>query len=283
MSKNMRILVTNDDGYNYKGIRSLVKLLRPWGELTVVAPKYHQSGTSMGVNLGYRPVAAKMIGHSPSERWYYLDGTPASCVKYAFDEVYGIDELPDLVVSGINHGANAGAAALYSGTLGATQEAALAGVPAVGVSLDNLSRDADFSVVEELFPDILKTLMDNMSDKFGVYYNVNFPDIPVGQIKGVKLARQGIQHWYKEFRPYDYDIFDKLGIKPQEMGIAGFPAVEPGEEVFVMAGDLIGDARNDGSCDNILLSEGYITITVHTIDTTDYAELERLRMSGNFE
>ena len=272
----MRILVTNDDGYNYKGLKTLVEILRPLGELVVVAPKYHQSGMSMAVSLGFKPLAVKKFYQAEGEQWWYVDATPASCVKWGLDEIFA-PGIPDLVVSGINHGANTASAVLYSGTLGAAQEGALAGVLSVGVSLDELSRDPDFSAAKELFPSILQKIIESRSSRFGVYYNVNFPNLPAESIKGVKAARQGIEHWDKEFRPFDGEIFSRLGITPASMGIPGFPEVEPGEQVYMMAGDLTGDSRNTADCDNILLKEGFVTVSAHNIDTTDRAEYLRLQ------
>ena len=275
----MRILVTNDDGYLAGGLKALVETLKPYGEVTVIAPKYHQSATSMAVTMGLRPIAVKKLSETPGETWYYVDGTPASCVKYGIDEVF-TDTLPDLVVSGINHGANCASAALYSGTLGAAQEAALAGVPAIGVSLDNMSPAADFTVTKRLFPALFEKLLPALSDRFGVYYNINFPDLPEDEIRGVRVTRQGIVHWLKEFEPYDYDIFSKLGTTPQKMGIAKMPEVESGETVYIMKGQLINDPRNSEDADHILLKQGYITVEAHNIITTDTAETARLRALG---
>lgn len=272
----MKILVCNDDGYNYAGIKHLVKILKPYGDIVVVTPKYHQSGASTAVTMGLKPIAVKKFIDEPGEQWWYLDATPASCVKWGLDEIF-TDSLPDLLVSGINHGANAASAAIYSGTLGAAEEGALAGITSIGVSLDDMRVQADFTTVEQLFPRILEWILANRSTRYGVYYNVNFPRLAASEIKGVRLAKQGIAHWVKEFRPYDYDIFDKIGITPADMGIAGFPKVESGETVYVMMGDYKEDPRNDAESDCVLLSQGYITISVHNIDSTDYTELERLR------
>ena len=275
----MRILVTNDDGYTAGGVKALVEILRPYGDITVIAPKYHQSATSMAVTMGLKPIAVKKLSEAPGEIWYYVDGTPASCVKYGIDEVF-TDTLPDLVVSGINHGANCASAALYSGTLGATQEAALAGIPAIGVSLDNMSPTADFTVVKQLFPSLLDKMLPQLSTRFGVYYNVNFPDLDASEVKGVKVTRQGIVHWLKEFEPYDYDIFQKLGTTPQKMGITMMPEVEPGEEVYIMKGQLVNDPRNAEDADHVVLKQGWITLEAHNIINTDEAETARLRSLG---
>lgn len=272
----MKILVTNDDGLHFDGIHSLVKILRPFGELTVIGPKYHQSGTSMAISMGLKPIAVKKVSELPGERWYYVDGTPATCVKYGIDEIF-TDGKPDLVVSGINHGSNASSASLYSGTLGAAKEAALAGIPAIGISLCDMGAHPDFSAVEQMFPDILRKILEHRSDKFGVFYNVNFPLLPAEQIKGVKLATQGTLHWVKEFEPYDYDIFRKYGVTPEDMGLLSFPEREEGEDVFMMVGDMVDDPRNNENTDNELLNNGYVAITVQNIDCTDYEEFNRLK------
>ena len=156
----MKILVTNDDGYNAKGLRTLVKILRPYGDITVVAPKHHQSGMSMAVNLGQSPIPVKKISEVPGERWWYIGGTPSSCVKYGIDNIF-FPEKPDVVVSGINHGGNFGTAYLYSGTIGAASEAALAYIPAIAVSIDAFDPDADFSSIEKHFPPIFEKIMAN--------------------------------------------------------------------------------------------------------------------------
>lgn len=275
----MRILVTNDDGYRAGGIHALVDMLRPFGELTVIAPKYHQSGTSMAVTMGLRPIAAKRLPDSDGARWFYVDGTPASCVKFGTDEVF-TDRLPDLVVSGINHGANCASAVLYSGTLGAAKEAALAGIPAIGVSLDDMSEYADFSCMKRIFPRLFQDLLDRMGSRFGEYYNINFPALPESDIKGIRTADQGIIHWTNEFEPYDYNVFDQLGIRPLDMGITALPELEEGEQVYVMKGNLVNDPRNGANADHTLLKQGYVTVSCHNIDCCDKEENLRMKAAG---
>lgn len=271
----MKILLTNDDGYRAPGLQVLVDLLRPLGDLTIVAPKYHQSGMSMAVSMGMKPIAVKHISDNPHESWWYVDATPASCVKWAVDEIF-TETLPDVLVSGINHGANTASAELYSGTLGAAKEAALAGIPAIGVSLDDMSFNCDFSVVKELFVPLFRKLMDNYCRRFGVFYNVNFPAVPASKIEGVSICHQGIQRWIREFTPYDDSIFRRLGISPLDMGLTYMPKAEEGEKVYMMVGDLIDDPHNFEPADHHELAKNRITISAHSLDSTDYAELERL-------
>ena len=276
----MKILITNDDSYTAKGIHALVEMLRPYGEITVVAPKYHQSGMSMAVALCHKPIAAKKLSEVPGERWYYLDATPSSCVKYGIDNVFA-PEKPDVVVSGINHGINAGMCAPYSGTMGAAAEAALARIPSIAVSLDDFSPDAVFDTIAELFPSIFEKLLAEGKKNFGTYYNVNFPKLPADRIKGVKVARLGRMHWEREFQPLDPHIYEKLGLRPlEDLGITWRPQREDGEEVFEMVGDMVTDHDTPQASDHLLLKEGYITITPQQLDNTDLSEVERLRALG---
>ena len=267
----MRILITNDDGYQAKGIKVLVDIMKQFGEVTVIAPKKHQSGMSMAVSLGFKQIAHKDLGNG----WHYVDATPASCVKFGLNAMF-LNEFPDVVVSGINHGSNASNASCYSGTLGAAAEAALNGIPAIGVSLDSFHNDADFSVVSRYFGEIFEKLMNEYSGKKGVYYNVNFPDIPADQIKGVKVGRQGMGRWIREFMEWDAKYYEKYGLTPELLGQSSTPATEEGEDLYMMVGEFQDDPLNTEDADHLLVKNGYISVVAHNIDCTDYQETERL-------
>lgn len=272
----MKILLVNDDGYDAKGIRVLARIMKPFGEVTAVCPKYHQSGMSMAVDLGMKPVAVKDLGlDEDGVHWYYVDGAPASCTKYAMDVIFA-DDKPDVVISGINHGLNNSTAMWYSGTIGAAREASIDGSLPMAVSLDNFSRNADFTVVEELFPALFEKLMANRPGHINTLYNINFPNLPASEIKGVRMCRQGNEIWVNEFMPWDEKFFEKHGMTRQMMGAAGLPEVEEGETVYMMAGDVQELPTNDETTDNWAIAHGYIAITPHSMDNTDYTELERL-------
>ena len=271
----MRILVTNDDGYQARGIRSLVWALRPFGDLTIVSPKTAQSGMSMAVSMGFRPIAVKHIEKLPGEDWWYLDGTPASCVKFGIDNIFYPDK-PDLVVSGINHGNNAATATLYSGTIGATMEGTLNGIPSVGVSLDTFADDADFSAVEKMFPDILRKLLAHFTTKKGSFYNVNFPNLPVSEIKGIRPARVGYAHWEREYVNYETEFLASRGLGQSFAARAYADSKLPDEDLYVMAGDFVSEPDNLPDADHLLMAQGYVTITPQNIYNTDLDELERL-------
>ena len=266
----MRILITNDDGYQAKGINVLAEIMKQFGEVTVIAPKKHQSGMSMAVSLGFKQIAHKDLG----DGWHYVDATPASCVKFGLNTMF-LDNYPDVVVSGINHGSNASTASCYSGTLGAAMEGALNGIPAIGVSLDTLHPDADFSGVAKHFGEIFRTLMQNWPAKHGVYYNVNFPNIPSDQIKGVRVGVQGMGRWVREFKEWDVQHYAKYGLTPEMLGQSSNPVLEEGEDLYMMVGDFEDDPRNAENADHRLVADGYISVVAHNIDCTDYAETER--------
>ncbi len=284
----MRIVVTNDDGYNAKGIETLAEIMRAFGDVTIVAPKTHQSGMSMAVSLGAKPIATKKVAEEQAKynsngdkvkgslTTYYVDATPASCVKFALDILF-LDNRPDVIVSGINHGSNAASASCYSGTLGACQEGVINSVPAIGVSLDSYSHDPDFSAVQAIFPSIFSTIMANLPDRPEIYYNVNFPDIPQSEILGIRVGHQGRGHWVKEFEPWDPEFYAAHSTTPVQKIRELAPSIEEGESLWMMVGDFVDDENNDDFADHRLNKAGYISIVAHNLDTTDYQEITRLK------
>lgn len=267
----MRILITNDDGYQAKGIKVLADIMKEFGEVTVIAPKKHQSGMSMAVSLGFKQIAHKDLGNG----WHYVDATPASCVKFGLNTIF-LENFPDVVVSGINHGSNAATASCYSGTLGAAMEGALNGIPSIGVSLNTLHPDADFDGVRRYFGDIFRKLMENSSSRYGIYYNVNFPNIPASEIKGVRTGVQGMGRWVREFKEWDLDHYKKYGITPEMLGQSSTPVLEEGEDLYMMVGEFVDDPHNPSDADHRLVDEGYISVVAHNIDCTDCQETEKL-------
>lgn len=261
MPSNLNILITNDDGYSSKGIRELVSAIRRFGKVTVVAPRSHQSGMSVAVSLGNRPCGFRDLGVIDGVSWAWLDATPASCVKFALDKIFP-DRRCDVVICGINHGSNASVATNYSGTMGAAEEAAINGIPAIGVSLCEYSEDADFSTVTEYFPAMFEKLLDNWPSRAGLSYNVNFPANGV-PVKGVKVCHQGYGYWIEEFETW-------TGAVPPEVN-------ERVDGLYVMKGRFVdGSPGEDAAADHHALDDGYISITPQTIDRTDHEEERRL-------
>lgn len=271
----MNIIITNDDGYQAKGLKILTKIISQMGDVTVVAPKRPQSGMSMAVSLGFKPIAVKHLADvEEAGDWWYLDGTPASCVKFAIDNVL-VNQKVDLVVSGINHGSNAATGSIYSGTLGAAMEGAVNGIFSIGVSLDSFDKDADFSAFEVWLPKIIDRLLSISTKHFGSFLNINFPAIPACEIKGVKFCHMGKVHWIDEYQDF-YDYLSKCSRTPTDEDKAYIAAMQSDEELYVMAGTAKDNGDNSEGADHLYLQEGYITITPHNIDNTDYEELTKL-------
>jgi len=271
----MKILICNDDGYKARGIHVLARIMAQFGEVTVVAPKFHQSAMSLAVSLGVKQLAYKDLPEEGPGKWTYLDATPASCVKFGLEFKYE-NRDPDLVVCGINHGTNASTAANYSATLGAAEEAAINGRKAIGVSLCDFRSDADFSAVEALLPDIMKKILDNWPENHpGLFYNINFPALPLEEIKGVKVARQGAGHWVKEFEPWDES---SLGVLQDSFLWQHYRVtLEDGEKAVFMRGTFVNDDTDAGTADHLLLEQGWITIAPFNAQMTDPEEFERLQ------
>ena len=250
-----KVLVTNDDGIDARGIRALVEALTPLADVYVVAPSEEQSGKSQSITF-QRTITAEKRDIKGTAAAYAIDGTPADCAKLGINIYLHEGRLPDLLVSGINHGSNASAASIYSGTLGATAEGTLYDIPSVGLSINTHAEDPDFEgtlfygrkVIDWVLADGLKR---------GIYLNVNVPAIPMDQIRGIRMARQGLGRWVREF---DHRVTLR------------------GKHYFWMVGDF-EDEEPVGSpdADHHLVDSGYVSIVPHRVDTTDYEELERLR------
>ena len=277
----MNILITNDDGFESKGIAVLTKMMKKYGNVAVIAPFSAQSGMSMAVSLGAEKIAFKEIesstfvgedGLEHTERWAYLDATPTSCVKFAMSTPW-LGWKPDVIVSGINHGANTSVASCYSGTLGATAEAAVNHILGIGVSLCDHNPDADFSQIEKYFPGIFEKLVELPRHSYMTYYNVNFPSVPADEIKGVRAGYMGRGRWVKEFRSLDEAeaIAASLNGAP-----TGDPSEKPAVKMYKLVGNFSSDADNSTDADHLLTDNGYVSIVPHTIDSTDYEQLKIL-------
>ncbi len=269
----MRILISNDDGYKAPGIHVLARVMEPFGEVQVVAPKFHQSAMSTAVSLGVKQLAYKKLPEEGPGKWMYLDATPASCVKFGLHFLYE-NRDPDLVICGVNHGYNASTAANYSATLGAAEEGAINGIRAIGVSIADHASDCDFSAVEALLPGIVRTLWEHWpEDAPGLYYNVNFPTLPLSRIKGVKMARQGFGHWIKEFEPWDVNRLGNL--TDSFLWQHHLVELEEGEEAVFMRGEFVSDDEDPSRADHLLMMEGWVTVVPCTADLTHYRVLEQ--------
>lgn len=244
------ILVTNDDGIQAKGINELIECLRDLGDLVVFAPDGPRSGMSSAITSA-TPLRYKLLKEEEGLTVYSCTGTPVDCVKLAINEV--LDRLPDLLVSGINHGGNMAIAVNYSGTMGAAIEGCIFDVPSLGVSLLNHSANADFTEACRLGRMVARRVIKEGLPR-GTYLNLNVPDIP--QVKGIKVCRQADGKWVREYMRAE---------------------APHGEPVFWLTGDFENRVPIHPDNDTLALDSGYASLVPCKIDVTDYDFLIALK------
>ncbi len=242
----MRILVTNDDGYMALGIRVLADAMRDVGAVDIVAPDREQSATSHSLTMHF-PLRVR----HPEEGLSVVDGTPTDCVMLAVGEL--LAEKPDVVVSGINHGANLGDDVLYSGTVAAAMEATILGIPSIAVSHVGREHD-DLPRWREPLARLVGQIIERQDIPPDTVFNVNLPPVAPGDVRGVKvttLAR----------RAY-------IGSLTR--------AQDPnGREYFwIGGGESRWWGRGDLDTDYDAVRAGFISITPLHLDLTNYRLLE---------
>ena len=181
----MRILLSNDDGYFAPGLAALAGALSGLGEIVVVAPEQNRSGASNSLTLD-RPLLLRKAGSG----FFYVNGTPTDCVHLAITGM--LDGMPDIIVSGINAGANMGDDTIYSGTVAAATEGFLLGIPSIAISLVG-SENGHFSTAARVARDLVQRFMENPIRE-PVLLNVNVPDLPDAEIRGTEITRLGRRH-----------------------------------------------------------------------------------------
>jgi 5'-nucleotidase len=249
----MNILLTNDDGIYADGLWALYKRFRSQHTVTVVAPDRERSAVGHGLTL-HQPLRTTSVNINNDLHGYAVNGTPADCIKIGLMEI--LEQSPDLVISGINLGANVGVNLNYSGTVAAAKEAALYHLPALAVSIKGY-RSAAYDQAA-LFTAQLAKMVLKRGLPMGTMLNVNIPDIPANRIKGVRICRQGttIYAEYIEKR------------------------IDPRNRTYYWHGHESDVSLNDPEYDVAALNEDYIVITPIQCDMTDYHLLEDLKRWG---
>lgn len=181
----MRILLANDDGYQAKGLRTLARTLSDLGEVTVVAPDRNRSGASNSLTLD-SPLRVEQV----EAGLYYVNGTPTDCVHLAITGL--LESEPDMVVSGVNHGANLGDDVLYSGTVAAAMEGRFLGLPAIAVSLVS-DDDANFETASVVARRLIEQMIADPLPRDTIL-NVNVPDVGLEALTGTEVTRLGFRH-----------------------------------------------------------------------------------------
>jgi 5'-nucleotidase len=181
----MRIFLSNDDGYFAPGLACLAELLSQIAEIIVVAPERDRSGSSNSLTLD-RPLSL----HKSHNGFYYVNGTPTDCVHLAVTGM--LDIMPDMIVSGVNDGANMGDDTIYSGTVAAATEGFLLGIPSLAVSLVGASR-GNYLTAARVAADMVMRFREN-DIQSPVLLNINVPDIEYQQLEGIEVTRLGRRH-----------------------------------------------------------------------------------------
>ena len=244
----MNILLTNDDGIFAPGIAAIYKKLVELGDVTVAAPADGKSGAGHSITV-YEPLECKLVKTPDGFEGYSISGSPADCVKLALIEL--CDKKPDLVVSGINHGANVGVNVYYSGTVGAAMEGAFYDIPSVAISAARCEKgQVDFAAASAYALDILKKLTAQSHESL---VNINIPSSSFRKPKGVKIVPQSTMGFSESYTKQKNDS---------------------GQTVFQLTGGEHFD--KNVLTDSLALTQGYITITALSRDLTDYKNTEKL-------
>lgn len=237
----MRILITNDDGIENKGIRLLAEWAKKLGEVTVVAPKVEQSGKSHAIDF-ITPVEIKKVNLLEGVDAYSMSSTPADCIRFG---VLGLGKKFDLILSGINCGVNLGADIVYSGTVGAIFEASRMHIPAIAFSALPDGQEIATKYLDEVYDYITQNgLLEECS-----LFNVNIPN----ESKGIRMTYQGSPYFSDRFIHRDGDI-------------------------YVQEGEPIPDVcPEDMDRDTVALTNGYISVTPLLATRTDMRVFEKYR------
>ncbi|MCK4663642.1 MAG: 5'/3'-nucleotidase SurE [Bacteroidales bacterium] len=246
------ILVSNDDGVNAPGLHSLIEVVKPYGDIIVVAPENTESGMSHAISIKH-PLRLNEVKNEENVKIYSVPGTPVDCVKLALNQI--VDRKPDFIVSGINHGSNASISVIYSGTMGAAIEGCLNGIPSIGFSISSHSKNADFTLAKKYSKIVFENVLKNgLPD--GVCLNVNYPVNGYKDFKGIKICRQARGVWKEEYEK----------------------RIDPHKQVYYwLTGNFKNYEPEANDTDEWALKNNYATIVPIKIDFTAHDALNKLK------
>jgi len=255
MTNSVNILIANDDGIYSDGIYALWEAMSEIGETTIVAPRTEKSAVGHSITIA-DPIRIEEISRSGGFKGFAVDGTPADCIKIAVGSL--LPKRPDIIVSGINAGANVGGNILYSGTISAATEGTIRNIPSMAISLDSIT-GGDLKGAKETAKIVVNEIIKNGLPQ-GTLLNVNVPNLDQKDIKGYKITRQG--------KLYFKDSFDRR--------------VDPrGRIYYWMKGKIVNNDKGKES-DGNALADGFVSITPIHFQITDNSFLTDLK-SWNFD
>ncbi len=248
--KKYSILISNDDGIDAPGLYALVSEIKKIGDVYVAAPDKQQSAVGHAITMNY-PLRAQKFYKNGKFFGYAIDGTPADAVKLAVGSL--LKEKPDLLISGINHGANTAVSIIYSGTVSAATEGTFLGIPSIAVSLTTYGKP-DFRYAAKFTKKIAQIVLKK-GIPLGTLLNVNVPPIPEKEIKGVRITRQSKARWNDWFEARK-DPNNK--------------------EYYWLTGRLVDEEKSDDT-DLWAVEHNYVSITPIQYDLTDYKLIPELK------
>ncbi|ROL61069.1 5'/3'-nucleotidase SurE [Bacteroidetes/Chlorobi group bacterium ChocPot_Mid] len=252
----MEILVTNDDGIDSPGLHNLADALREIGNIHVVAPAKQQSAVSHALTIEY-PLRTSSYHLNGSRFGTAVYGTPSDCVKLAIANL--LDKKPDLVVSGVNFGRNTSINIIYSGTVAAATEGMLVGIPSIAVSVNSHSRRTDTMLSAKYATLLAKEISHNPLFQ-GSLININVPDLPQEQIKGIKITRPSNAKW-KDWYDKRQDPFER--------------------DYYWFSGEYIVN-EEDLETDDYALLQGYVSVSPIKLKLADNLLIDELKKNNNF-
>jgi 5'-nucleotidase len=254
-----QILLTNDDGFDAIGLKALIEVLKPIAKIIVVAPAKNKSACGHSLTLD-RPLRLVNV----DDDFYKIDdGTPTDCVFISLNNLFKEGFRPDLVISGINIGANMGEDITYSGTAAAAMEAVLQGVPSIAISqvckdrCQDINNSWDFALAKETITKIVSLILE---DKFPLgqrrFLNINIPPITPNECKGIKITKAG----YREYGNDTHRHFNPRGEEYYWIGLH----------------PLIWQESTNKDCDFEAIKANYVSITPVMLDLTAYDDIKKL-------
>ena len=247
------ILITNDDGFEARGLEALVEAAKDFGEVVVITPDGPRSGMGHAITM-HVPLRVNLYKTENGIDYYRTNGTSVDCVKLG-QRVVLRDRKIDLVLSGINHGSNSSVSIIYSGTMAAAIEASFEGVPAIGFSLLDYSHKADFSAAVVYAKQLIEKVLQNGLQKH-ICLNVNIPKLPIAEIKGIKITRQTLGYWYEDLEE-NTDSF--------------------GGKYYWLAGYLVNLEKDSTDTCEWALHNGYVSVMPVHFDMTSHQTIEKLK------
>lgn len=245
------ILITNDDGFQAQGIKFLTEIIKPLGNIIVVAPDSARSGAACSIT-STRPVSIREV----SNGIFACSGSPVDCVKIALEKI--LPCKPDLVVSGINHGDNASISLHYSGTVGAALEACMKGIPAIAYSLKTIKKECDFTPYAEVCTEWAEKVLHNGLPE-DTCLNINFPEVE--KLNGSRICRMARGLWHTEWLYAGEDAEKK--------------------KKYTLTGTFCNLEPDATDTDYWALDHGFASITPLSLDMTCHATLKQLAESAN--